>query len=487
MISKNNKKSYHKQLQHANILMVGIVVCVILIFNFINTQSLKQYTRSVECLNDLSEFYKDIDLYTQYTKEYLTLDKEKDLQNIQNVHIQIKETLQRLNENILEEGKWRFRALENMYISFHEISEKLIENYKVSSENYEEIYDEFLKQGTLIQNTSEHYYPLITEKINDQIVILGNIRRTLVVSCLIVFCILLIWLAHFTRKLSISFTEPLNQILKNINKVKEGKYDLSELSNAGEEMEGLCIALSDMAKAVQKNIETTKENAELEKRLLMSENEILRKDEILIQSELKSLQHQINPHFLFNTLNMIYRMTLQEGADDAANMLVKTSQLLRYALDNQKRISSLKKEIEMIQKYIEIQKRRLGNRVAFILDYDEKRIPDIQMPGMILQPLVENALLHGLHDVMKDGEIIISIETDIGMVTIGVIDNGIGMKASTLEEFVLNGYQKKDENQLGLYNVIRRLEMYFRDNLSINIYSDDDCGFEIYIKIKTVV
>lgn len=479
-----NKKSYHQQLQYANILMVSVVSVCILLFNLINTQTLKQYTKSVSCLNDLSEFYKEVELYTQYVKEYLALDDEKDLANSNKTNGKIEKILQRLNINAIDDEQWHFKALDNMYTSFFETSAKLIIDYAASHEGYEIFYDDFLRQSDLIQNTSEQYYPLITQVINEQITMLENIRKMIVLSSLLVFCLLLFWLVYYSNKVSYSFTQPLKLLLKNINKIKEGKYDLSKLSDAGEEMEGLCNALADMAKVVQTNIETTKEKAELEKKLLLSENEILKKDEILIQSELKSLQHQINPHFLFNTLNMIYRMTLQEGAEDAANMLVKTSQLLRYALDNQKRISSLEKEIEMIQKYIEIQHRRLGNRVNFILDYDREHIPHMNMPGMILQPLVENALLHGLHDVIKDGEIIISIKSQIDTVIIGVIDNGKGMKASRLEEFILNDYQKQDENQLGLYNVIRRLEMYFRNTISSNIYSDEDCGFEIYFEIK---
>lgn len=204
------------------------------------------------------------------------------------------------------------------------------------------------------------------------------------------------------------------------------------------------------------------------------------------QAEYLALQNQINPHFLFNTLNMIYRMSLKEGADDAADMLMKTSQLLRYGLDNQKRISSLRNEIEMIGKYIEIQKKRLGKRVRFILEYGDgqEQISNISMPGMILQPLVENALQHGLHDVTENGEVVISIQQQDNVITISVSDNGKGMKPQDLEELILNDYQMKGGTHLGLYNVIRRLEMYFHDQIQISLHSDEGCGFEVFMEIR---
>ena len=165
---------------------------------------------------------------------------------------------------------------------------------------------------------------------------------------------------------------------------------------------------------------------------------------------------------------------------------MKTSQLLRYGLDNQKRISSLRNEIEMIGKYIEIQKKRLGKRVRFILEYGDgqEQISNISMPGMIRQPLVENALQHGLHDVTENGEVVISIQQQDNVITISVSDNGKGMKPQDLEELILNDYQMKGGTHLGLYNVIRRLEMYFHDQIQISLHSDEGCGFEVFMEIR---
>ena len=99
--------------------------------------------------------------------------------------------------------------------------------------------------------------------------------------------------------------------------------NLTDISSSSVEITQLCDALEEMAQAVASSIETMQERDCLRKLLLEQENENLKKDELLAQSELKRLQNQINPHFLFNTLNMIYRMSLKEGADDAADMLMR--------------------------------------------------------------------------------------------------------------------------------------------------------------------
>ena len=129
----------------------------------------------------------------------------------------------------------------------------------------------------------------------------------------------IVWLILFSIITIKSFTKPLYQILNNIKLIKRGEYDLSDISNTSIEMENLCIALDDMAQHVQKNIENEKEKVALKHQLLEKENENLKKDELLALSELKMLQNQINPHFIYNTLESIHMMA--ELNDDEAELV----------------------------------------------------------------------------------------------------------------------------------------------------------------------
>ena len=209
----------------------------------------------------------------------------------------------------------------------------------------------------------------------------------------------------------------------------------------------------------------------------------LKKDELLALSELKLLQNQINPHFLFNTLNMIYKTAYKEKAMDTSAMVNKTSMLLRYALDKANRTSDLYSEIESIENYIYIQERRFHQRIKFVLNVEDN-LPNIQVPGMLIQPLVENSVKHGLKDVIKDGEVLINVQHIDDHIVISVSDNGIGLETEILEKGILNDFHDKNKNNLGLYNVIQRIKMFYGNTAQISFNSYPGCGFEVIIEIK---
>ena len=470
-------------------LMTGIVLFLIMVLsNFFNYSTRISYNRVLDGYDTLHAYYEHVESASDYVKSYLSTDSEETLRQYHAMMEAAHRDAELLRSNTGLNESWRYDLLENMLVSFEQVVDNVLVLYQNSngSGEYRTNYDMFIVSGDLIADTSSDYYSLITASMSDHRDTMEMLQNLTWISFIIAFVLVIFWFISYDRSVNHMLGRPLEEILRNIEQIRQGKYDLKDISSSSLEITQLCEALEDMAHSVSQNIETMQERDRLEKLLLEQENENLKKDELLAQSELKMLQNQINPHFLFNTLNMIYRMSLKEGADDAADMLMKTSQLLRYGLDNQKRISSLRNEIEMIGKYIEIQKKRLGKRVRFILEYGDgqEQISNISMPGMILQPLVENALQHGLHDVTENGEVVISIQQQDNVITISVSDNGKGMKPQDLEELILNDYQMKGGTHLGLYNVIRRLEMYFHDQIQISLHSDEGCGFEVFMEIR---
>ena len=470
-------------------LMTGIVLFLIMVLsNFFNYSTRISYNRVLDGYDTLHAYYEHVESASDYVKSYLSTDSEETLRQYHDMMEAAHRDAELLRSNTGLNESWRYDLLENMLVSFEQVVDNVLVLYQNSngSGEYRTNYDMFIVSGDLIADTSSDYYSLITASMSDHRDTMEMLQNLTWISFIIAFVLLIFWYIYYDRSVNHMLGRPLEEILRNIEQIRQGQYDLKDISSSSLEITQLCEALEDMAHSVSQNIETMQERDRLEKLLLEQENENLKKDELLAQSELKMLQNQINPHFLFNTLNMIYRMSLKEGADDAADMLMKTSQLLRYGLDNQKRISSLRNEIEMIGKYIEIQKKRLGKRVRFILELVERQeqISNISMPGMILQPLVENALQHGLHDVTENGEVVISIQQQDNVITISVSDNGKGMKPQDLEELILNDYQMKGGTHLGLYNVIRRLEMYFHDQIQISLHSDEGCGFEVFMEIR---
>lgn len=486
---KADKKISFRAKIRKTMLMTGIVLFLIMVLsNFFNYSTRISYNRVLDGYDTLHAYYEHVESASDYVKSYLSTDSEETLRQYHDMMEAAHRDAELLRSNTGLNESWRYDLLENMLVSFEQVVDNVLVLYQNSngSGEYRTNYDMFIVSGDLIADTSSDYYSLITASMSDHRDTMEMLQNLTWISFIIAFVLVIFWFIYYDRSVNHMLGRPLEEILRNIEQIRQGKYDLKDISSSSLEITQLCEALEDMAHSVSQNIETMQERDRLEKLLLEQENENLKKDELLAQSELKMLQNQINPHFLFNTLNMVYRMSLKEGADDAADMLMKTSQLLRYGLDNQKRISSLGNEIEMIGKYIEIQKKRLGKRVRFILEYGDgqEQISNISMPGMILQPLVENALQHGLHDVTENGEVVISIQQQDNVITISVSDNGKGMKPQDLEELILNDYQMKGGTHLGLYNVIRRLEMYFHDQIQISLHSDEGCGFEVFMEIR---
>lgn len=463
--------------------MFLLVSTMMIASNMINYHTMKQYDKALSAYRQLNSYYNHIDAATSDIKDYLYTEQNKALQKYKEEMQRATTYIHGLQDDFVSDESWRFDLLENMTRFYDEECQNTIHEYQNDKGNYTAVYNALLHSHDLIARTSDRFYNVITNEMTLQKTQMDANQHVTFVGTIILLLIVLCWLFYFGFFMSVSFIKPLYVILQNINKVKKGEYDLSDISSTGKEMESLCIALNEMAISVQNEIASTKEKAELQHRLLETENENLCKDEQLAQSELRMLQNQINPHFLFNTLNMIYKLALSENADNAAEMIERTSRLLRYGLDKQNRLSDLQSELVSVANYMEIQQKRLGERVQFKLEVQEG-IPNIAIPGMILQPLVENALKHGLKDCKNGGEILVSASYTDEDILLSVSDNGTGMNPVELEELILNDYKKYDgENHFGLYNVVRRVEMVCGNNASISINSDEDCGFELIIQI----
>ena len=165
------------------------------------------------------------------------------------------------------------------------------------------------------------------------------------------------------------------------------------------------------------------QRSNLELRLKQKEVDIIKLNQMKTQAELQTLQSKINPHFLYNSLNSIASL-IHIDADKAEDMTLKLSKLFRYSINTQnENFTTVKDEVEIVKTYLAIERVRFGDRINFIFDIDED-ILNHQIPRFILQPLVENALKHGLNDVTNDGELKVKVSTLNNELSLIVSDNG---------------------------------------------------------------
>ena len=473
---KRKVESFRWRIFIYNIILLLMVSVVCTMYFLLNDKTINSYNDSFTIYSELHHYYDSVKKMNVQFQEALQSHTSIPQDVVDKLQGDTKEAL----HNIEEYSKKNYDTLyENLYTTY-QIFDASILQYNTTLDS-SQVHENYLK----IMKSRGDFYEVATKNMQEYKDEVNRNRNNLGWMSVLLVTFMLLWIIYFSKTMMYAITSPIEKIIHNINQIKQGTYDLTQISNTNEEMNVLCLALDDMAQSVQRNFQNEIEKAELEKQFLAQQNENLKKDELLAQGELKVLQNQINPHFLFNTLNMIYKKAYSEGAYETSELMEKTSQLLRYCLDNANKISSLDKEIKAVENYMYIQDKRFQDRIQFILHEDEG-VDNIQMPTMILQPLVENAVIHGCKDTIEGGQVIVSVKKDGNAVILSVYDNGKGMSAYDREQLIAHDYQIDDEDRqhIGLYNITKRLRSFFHDDVQITIKSEETKYFEITIRMQ---
>jgi len=202
-------------------------------------------------------------------------------------------------------------------------------------------------------------------------------------------------------------------------------------------------------------------------------------------AELRVLQSQINPHFLYNTLDTIQWKALEYKAFDVADMINSLSIFFRISLSDGKEFITISDEIEHVRNYLEIQKTRYKDKISYSINLNES-ISQNLVPKMIIQPLVENSIYHGLKLKKQKGIININVLSENDYIIIEVIDNGIGMDHKMLATTKDNLYNSIESEHYGLYNINERLKLTFKDKYNIDIDSEFGKGTKVLLKIPKI-
>ena len=213
-------------------------------------------------------------------------------------------------------------------------------------------------------------------------------------------------------------------------------------------------------------------------------------------AELLALQNQINPHFLYNTLEAIRGDALCEGVDSIADTTEALSTFFRYTITNTGNLVSVEDELENVENYFKIQQYRFGDKLDVKVNFpdDYSRILECKLPKLTLQPVVENAIFHGLEAKAEGGVITISMEMTEKKLLINIHDNGIGINEEELIKInqrleAVSGPLKEEKRKRGgiaLPNVSRRIKLLFGEEYGIHIYSIPNLGTEVRIAVPII-
>ncbi len=220
----------------------------------------------------------------------------------------------------------------------------------------------------------------------------------------------------------------------------------------------------------------------LVKRIQQLMDEVKNEETTLRKTELKALQAQINPHFLYNTLDSISWMCEEGNTEEAVLMVNALAKLFRISISRGQEIIPIKKEVQHAECYLQIQKFRYTNHFDYEFDVEDS-CKAYLCNKITLQPLIENALYHGLN-MIDEGHIKISIREDGDDVLMSVADNGVGMSEEQIEELFTQDVT--DKRGIGVKNVNDRIKIYFGDRYGITVESELDVGTTVNIRIPKI-
>lgn len=317
---------------------------------------------------------------------------------------------------------------------------------------------------------------VIVEKAN-----LVMIIDILVLSCIIIF--------YITYKM----TDPIMKLSHSAEEISKGNFDVEEvLVTTEDEIKVMAVAFNKMKASVRNYIEALHSKAEIESRLMEKEMQNLKMQTLLNNAELQSLQSQINPHFLFNTLNAGMQLAMMEDADRTSCFLENLAAVFRYNVRRLDAEVSLNDEMNSVTAYIDLMKVRFGEMIQFRIEIEDKEILKARIPPLILQPIVENACIHGIGEKEEGGNIMIHVFHEDGENVIEVVDDGVGMSDQTIQDIFFKASkgdnlpeksQKGHTTGIGINNVIQRLRLFYRKEDVIRIISVMGKGTRVIIRI----
>lgn len=329
----------------------------------------------------------------------------------------------------------------------------------------------------------------------------SRISAVITTNSILVIAATLLSLTLLVR-FSYRITDPLSKLAAAAHAVGRGEYDHElPLSDSSDEVGATAAAFMSMQRSIRAAFDELKSKAEVEKRLMEERVIVLDMRHRLKDAELLALQSQINPHFLFNTLSAGLQLARLEEARRTGDFLENLGGFIRYALKPATRSVLLRDEIECVQRYIWLLRLRFGERYSFDVDASDD-VLGVETPALLLQPLVENAVAHGLRNREEGGHVWVTARLDGASAVLEVGDDGEGMAQDDIERIIGEALRMRDagneadpgearpadgssaeEGGIGLINVIRRVDLATEGRGRVEMHNVAGSGMRVRVVI----
>lgn len=408
---------------------------------------------------------------------YVTFDNISEEETLENPYELIQELRGAFGDliDVTAEGESRvwLRSLLNNLDTLEDRVDDIMESLASDGqyeENIQRLDNNIYVLTELIQDDIQYYIYYQTQNMEAVTNDLDGQIRDFIFLCIVIIAVLALIVTVTAVLIASGILRPVRELYDATQKIAQGDFTARAPISTHDEIAALAGGFNTMAGSMQGMIAKIKED-----------------EQKMRKADLRLLQEQINPHFLYNTLDTIVWLIEGGKEDQAVDMVVTLSSFFRQVLSRGKEFITIGEEEQHIRSYLEIQSVRYHD----ILDYDiqiDKALYGCQIPKLTLQPIVENALYHGIKYKRAKGYIHINGEMDNGLVRLTVRDNGAGMEEQDLKELreEIGRSCQETERGFGLANVNERLRMYFGEEYGISIDSVKDKGttVEIVIPVK---
>lgn len=465
--------------------LIFLMMLVVFIVSFTcNTFMGKQYDAALDDLLHLNELFTEVETANRYLYDCLIYLRpatlENNIQSIESVRKALDVVWTQLEQDYSREVMDLY-CMVKTYLEQNTALTKTLSAYQMG----ESLEDNLVVQNLYkeSQNTIGYINQSFKEIYSIKLISTQNLQARMqqlrfifnAVMVMTVLISLVIFFLFYNRVVD-GLTRSVKKLTDFASNMTKNPLSREHVTvKTGDELEVFANCFNNMVDTIQTQFEQIQKDHSIREQLQKAEMENMRISSALQNSQLKLLQSRVNPHFLFNTLNMISRTAYIEEAEETARLIEATAEYLRYNLGKVTKSVTLGDEIDNLRKYLYIQQCRFGNRIEYIFEVDSA-CEGLDVPCMILQPVVENAIKYGVGMMTSGGKIIIRIYHENDRCCIEVEDNGRGIPPEELAE-LREAMARKEcfSEHIGLKNVYLRLMMYFNDDVEFEISSKPGC------------
>ena len=488
IVRRDNRSIQHKLLTIFSIALVFIIGINFAMFININTM-MKNLERIYVSNLNLDELLSSLGEVHNSMTEYLDTKSSDSLDRYYRADQTFRQYLDMLNtKTVDDEMLVAEKNIYNLSESYLKVVEETVNAKRGRDvEKYSERYEMACSQYSVVETfiyslnnarfraNNREYNVLLTSLKYIELLNAGFLIAAVILDIILVYA--------FTGNI----IRPLRNLSDAAKRVSEGDFDVEiEQSAEGDEIGILSGTFAQMLKSIKDYVAKLSESIRNEN--AMKEKELMMESRVK-DAQLKYLQAQINPHFLFNTLNAGAQLAMLEGADKTTVFIDNMASFFRYNIKKLDEDTTIGEELSLVDNYIYILNVRFAGEIHYQKSVDES-ILGVKVPSMILQPIVENAVNYGIRDIDREKMIEVSCSDGGDHYELSVWDNGKGMSAERIAE-VLSGVYTPEKsasgpgsNGIGIGNVCGRLELYFGRSDLLDIKSDgEDSGTEVIICI----